>query len=103
QLAEAGRLAARQPTLGVEARHHLRDLAGLGVAIPKRLWSHFKPPEVVIFAGTLADRPGQAEAVLPPQAEAPLAAALEELLDELGAAIGYCSLAAGSDLIFVEA
>lgn len=103
QLALAGRLAVRQPTRGVEARHHLRDLAGLGVSIPQRLWAHFKPPEVVIFAGAPADRPGQVEAVLPPQVEAPLAAALDALLDELDAAIGYCSLAAGGDLLFVEA
>ncbi len=103
RLAEAGRLAAGEPARGVEARQHLRDLAGLGVQVPERLWAHFPPPEVVIFAGAPADRPGQKEAVLPPQAEAPLAEALDRLLGELTAPIGYCSLAAGSDLIFVEA
>ncbi|SMF81233.1 Adenylate and Guanylate cyclase catalytic domain-containing protein [Tistlia consotensis] len=103
QLAQAGRLAAGEPTRGVEARQHLRDLAGLGVIVPEALWAHFKPPVVVIFAGAAADLPGQAEPVLPPQAEAPLATALEDLLEELGASIGYCSLAAGSDLIFAEA
>lgn len=103
ELARAGRLAAEEPALGVEARRHLRDLAGLGIAVPEALWAHFRPPEVVIFAGAPADLPGQAEPVLPPQAEQPLAQALDRLLEELGASIGYCSLAAGSDLLFVEA
>ncbi|MEX2628376.1 MAG: adenylate/guanylate cyclase domain-containing protein [Tistlia sp.] len=103
QLAVAGELAVGEPARGVEARQHLRDLKGLGVAVPEALWTHFRPPEVVIFAGAPADLPGQAEAVLPPQAEAPLTEALERLLDELDASIGYCSLAAGADLLFVEA
>lgn len=103
ELSAAGAFARRAPERGVDARRRLSDLRVLGVAVPKALFAHFVPPTVVIFAGAPADRPDAETPVLPPGAEPALAEALDTMLAELDATIGYSSLAAGGDILFAEA
>ncbi len=69
----------------------------------------FNIGSVVAFSGHMIDHPARGEKGLPPrfppdpELEQAVARAIEEKLDELGATIGYCSAACGSDILFAEA
>ncbi|MEO8630111.1 MAG: TRAFs-binding domain-containing protein, partial [Betaproteobacteria bacterium] len=71
-----------------------------------RLTPPFVPRQVLLFSGHLVDAPERASPRFP-AAKVPLArAAIEKVLDELGAGAGDLALtqgAAGGDLLFVEA
>jgi len=87
----------------VEALRFVRALAKSGVVVPREVEEALRPPTVVIFGGQPIDPPGLEEPLFPPRKEAAVAAAIRAALDEMGARIGYCSGACGSDLLFAEA
>ena len=63
----------------------------------------FRLPSVVVFAGHMLDAPGREPQRFPAELEGKVAKEIELELNRVGAGFGYCSAAAGSDLIFAEA
>ncbi len=63
-------------------------------------------PNIVVFTGHMLDMPGRAKARFPAQdrrLERQIRQAIDEQLDKLNIAAGYCSAACGADILFIEA
>jgi len=56
---------------------------------------------IVAFSGHMIDKPGAKER-FPAEAEEPVKRAIESNLEELGATVGYSSIACGGDILFIE-
>ena len=101
------RAAASHPGLPpqsiVSSLQQLHLLADHGFAVPAQLFDILAPPTIVVFAGHMIDQPKRQVPRFPPEREADVSARIEDALTKLGARIGYCSAANGSDLLFIEA
>ena len=62
----------------------------------------FNLPSVVVFAGHMLDAPGRVPARFPAQLEELVSKEIANELDRFDAGFGYCSAAAGSDILFAE-
>lgn len=101
--AMAATLAAGRYPLLIDALHQVRLLARHGVVVPQDIFDCLPPPRVVVFAGPPIDVPGSGSTVFPAHLEAAVRDAIEQRLDAIGADIGFCSAACGSDILFIEA
>jgi tetratricopeptide (TPR) repeat protein len=63
----------------------------------------FNPPGVVAFAGHMIDHPSRTEPRFPESLESKIKESISNHLRTLGAYIGFCSIACGSDILFAEA
>jgi len=99
----AAALAGGLHTRIVETLRDVRMLDARGLTVPDGVLAALRPPTVVIFAGQPIDPPGTDPAIFPPALEAVVRAGIDARLATLDASIGYCSAAAGSDLLFIEA
>ncbi len=99
------------------AAGHLGDIAAMRrnvllltqkAKVSDEILGLFNIGSVVAFSGHMIDDPARGERKLPPrfppdpELERAVAQAIGERLDELGATIGYCSAACGSDILFAE-
>ncbi|MCA3226419.1 MAG: hypothetical protein ING52_13105 [Burkholderiales bacterium] len=87
----------------VPVRQRFALLRERGFPVPGEVFDILRPPVLVVFAGEPVDLPGQSRPTFPPHLEGVVKDAIQRRLHELDAAIGYCSAACGSDLLFVEA
>lgn len=70
--------------------------------VPSDILNIFKPPAIAAFAGHMIDHPNR-DGVRFPEAIAPqIAEAIAKKIKELNIKIGFCSLACGADILFVE-
>lgn len=70
--------------------------------VPNEILRLFAPPNVVAFSGHMIDHPNRSTPRFPASIEPQVRDAIRNSIRTLNARIGYCSLACGSDIIFVE-
>ncbi|MEO5373779.1 MAG: hypothetical protein H7840_05800 [Alphaproteobacteria bacterium] len=99
----AATLAGGRYPLIIESLHDVRLLQAHGVAVPQGIFDQLPPPCLVVFAGSPIDAPGLFEPVFPPHLEHAVRRAIDQRLEAIGADIGFCSAACGSDILFIEA
>lgn len=99
--------AARLPDIPygqrVAALQRFTLLRERGLPLPEEILALLPPPVLVIFAGQGLDLPGQEEPIFPSYMEKQVKQRLHDMLEGLEAQIGYCSAAAGSEILFIEA
>jgi hypothetical protein len=70
--------------------------------VPNEVLKLFAPPNVVAFSGHMIDHPSRTTPRFPATIEQPVKDSIRNSIRTLNARIGYCSLACGSDILFVE-
>ncbi len=71
--------------------------------VPKEIQRIFSPPTVVACIGHMIDHPNRATPRFPATIEKQIRESIVGAIRTMNAGIGYCSLACGSDIMFVEA
>lgn len=71
--------------------------------VSKDILTIFAPPKVVAFTGHMIDASNRATPRFPASIERPVKEAIKGAIRTMNASIGYCSLACGADILFVEA
>jgi tetratricopeptide (TPR) repeat protein len=72
------------------------------IPVPNEVMKLFAPPNVVAFAGHMIDNPSRTTPRFPAAIEHQVKESIRHSIRTLNARIGYCSLACGSDILFVE-
>ncbi len=72
------------------------------IPVPNEVMKLFAPPNVVAFSGHMIDQPGRSTPRFPQAIEPHVKDAIRHSIRTMNARIGYCSLACGSDILFVE-
>lgn len=101
-LAAAAAAARHRYPLRVTARRELRLLARHGIPEAETFLDRFPPPRVVIFSGQAIHCQAAPSPWFPEAMEGPVREAIQQQLASLNADIGYCSAAAGADILFME-
>lgn len=70
--------------------------------VPKAIKEFFKPPVVATFSGHMIDAPNRERPRFKPEMEEAVRAGIRSRILDLDVAIGYCSIACGSDILFIE-
>ncbi|MDH5367656.1 MAG: TRAFs-binding domain-containing protein [Cyclobacteriaceae bacterium] len=70
--------------------------------VPKVIIEFFKPPTIAAFIGHMLDAPDRIKPRFTPSMEKDVRAAIRSSILSLEIQVGYCSLACGSDILFVE-
>jgi len=86
---------------GAEARQRLALLASLGLEAAEEMSAALPEPRVLLFIGPMIEAEGGA-GFCPPSLEGPLTEAIAAAVERLDPDVGYCSAAAGADLLFAE-
>ena len=73
------------------------------IPVPNEVMRLFAPPNVVAFAGHMVDHPSRPTPRFPEAIAPQVKESIRHSIRTLNARIGYCSLACGSDILFVEA
>jgi tetratricopeptide (TPR) repeat protein len=73
------------------------------IPVSKEIMRIFSPPTVVAFIGHMIDHPARSTPRFPAVIESQVRESMAGALRTMNAGIGYCSLACGSDILFVEA
>ncbi len=71
--------------------------------VPSEILKTFSPPTVVAFVGHMIDRADRPTPRFPESIELAVKNNIKNAIKTLNAKIGYCSLACGGDILFVEA
>lgn len=71
--------------------------------VPNEVMKLFAPPNVVAFSGHMIDHPSRSTPRFPTGIEQSVKESIRNSIRTMNARIGYCSLACGSDILFVEA
>ncbi|MCU0358514.1 MAG: DUF4071 domain-containing protein [Cyclobacteriaceae bacterium] len=71
--------------------------------VPKEIMRVFSPPTVVACIGHMIDHPGRTTPRFPAAIEQNISDAMTNAIRTMSGGIGYCSLACGTDIMFVEA
>jgi class 3 adenylate cyclase len=95
------RAGADYPKLA-STRRQLRLLARY-LTVDEAVLAGLRIPPIVAFAGHMLDAPGRRDPRFPESAAAAVKRGIEQVLQSLGASIGYSSAACGSDVLFLEA
>jgi class 3 adenylate cyclase len=100
------RTAAAQPSVAAHelgaARRDARAIAGAR-GEPESLFDECFPPlQLIVFAGHMPDAPGRTPPRFPAGEEARVRDRIRERLAHVQARVGFCSAAAGCDLLFIE-
>ncbi len=72
------------------------------IAVSNEVLKLFAPPNVVAFSGHMIDQPDRATPRFPANIEQHVKDSIRNSIRTMNARIGYCSLACGSDILFVE-
>ena len=70
--------------------------------VPEEISLLYKPDSVVVFTGHMIDQPDRPTKRFPDEITRQVASRIAEILDKISAGIGYCSVACGADILFVE-
>jgi len=73
------------------------------VPVPKEVMRIFSPPTVVAFIGHMIDNPSRTSPRFPASIEGQIKESIIGAIRTMNAGIGYCSIACGADILFVEA
>lgn len=73
------------------------------IPVPKDVMRVFSPPTVLAFIGHMVDHPNRATPRFPASIQDQIRNSIAGSIRTMNGGIGYCSLACGSDIIFVEA
>lgn len=72
------------------------------IRVPNSIKSFFKPPVVAVFIGHMIDAEDRELPRFKPAMEEAVRGAIKSSIESLNIQIGYCSLACGADILFVE-
>lgn len=72
------------------------------IRVPNSIKSFFKPPVVAVFIGHMIDAENRDLPRFKPEMEEAVRGAIKSSIESLNIEIGYCSLACGADILFVE-
>jgi tetratricopeptide (TPR) repeat protein len=87
----------------VTSAHNQLWLLNHYIPVPNEVLKLFAPPNVVAFSGHMIDHPNRSTPRFPAGIEQQVKDSIRNSIRTLNARIGYCSLACGSDILFVEA
>lgn len=99
----AAELAGKNYQWIVSALQQLLLLKKHNFKLPDDLFDIFKPPTVVVFTGHMIDQADRPEMRFPSRLAKQVREEIDHCLDEIDARVGYCSAAAGADILFIEA
>lgn len=72
------------------------------IRVPNSIKSFFKPPVIAVFIGHMIDAEDRESPRFKPAMEEAVRGAIRSNIESLNIEIGYCSLACGADILFVE-
>jgi len=72
------------------------------IRVPNAIKSFFKPPVMAVFIGHMIDAEDRETPRFKPEMEESVRGAIKSSIESLNIEIGYCSLACGADILFVE-
>jgi len=72
------------------------------IRVPKSIQDFFKPPVIAVFIGHMIDAPDREKPRFKPEMETSVRSAIRSSIQSQNIQIGYCSLACGADILFIE-